>query len=154
MIILYTDGSCSGNPGPGGYGVVIVEDDKVINTIQCRCDNTTNNREEMKAIIWALENFGSPANRAALGFIPIVYSDSAYCVNSFTNWIHNWKANGWTRARGEKLENIDLIKRYDELTTQGYKIDLQKIQGHAGHEYNELADRLATGKIKANEREI
>lgn len=147
-ITLYTDGACSGNPGPGGFGVVVVEEENPINSYQEFSDQTTNNREEMKAIIWALENYGSPANRAALGFIPIVYSDSAYCVNSFTNWIKGWKANGWTRAKGKKLENLDLIKRYDELTCQGYKIDLKKIAGHAGNKWNEMADGLATGRIK------
>lgn len=148
MITLFTDGACSGNPGPGGFGVVVVEEENPINSYQEFSDQTTNNREEMKAIIWALENYGSPANRAALGFIPIVYSDSAYCVNSFTNWIKGWKANGWTRAKGKKLENLDLIKRYDELTCQGYKIDLKKIAGHAGNKWNEMADGLATGRIK------
>lgn len=103
---------------------------------------------EMKAIIWALENYGSPEDRIIIDSIPIVYSDSAYCVNSFTNWIKGWKANGWTRAKGKKLENLDLIKRYDELICQGYKIDLKKIAGHAGNKWNEMADGLATGRIK------
>lgn len=148
MITIYTDGSCSGNPGPGGFGVVVVKDNRVIKSHQEQENSTTNNRMEMKAIIWALENYGSPKDRIIMDSTPIVYSDSAYCVNSFTNWIKGWKANGWTRAKGKKLENLDLIKRYDELTCQGYKIDLRKIAGHAGHEWNEMADGLATGRIK------
>lgn len=105
----------------------------------------------MKAIIWALENYGNPEDRIIRGYIPIVYSDSAYCINSFTNWIHGWKANGWTRAKGKKLENLDLIKRYDKLIEQGYKVNLKKIQGHAGYVGNILADGLATGKISQEE---
>lgn len=153
MFTIYTDGSCSGNPGPGGFGVVVVEswdipeNGVIIDACTKRSPQTTNNREEMKAIIWALENYGDEKHRGNGFVIPIVYSDSAYCVNSFTNWIHGWKANGWTRAKGKKLENLDLIKRYDELVEQGYKIDLRKVEGHAGIEFNELADKLATGKI-------
>ncbi len=143
MMTIYTDGSCSNNPGPGGFGVIIVENGKVIHAYRESRNNTTNNRMEMAAILYALENYGS--------FSPIVYSDSAYCVNSFTKWISGWKANGWTRTRGKKLENLDLIKRYDELISQGKKIDLKKIKGHVGLLYNELADQLATGKITPEE---
>ena len=158
MIALYVDGACSGNPGPGGFGAVVVEyedspeNGSVIRTYSEKSDSTTNNRMEMSAIIWALENYGNWHNKGNKYLLPpIVYSDSAYCVNSFTNWIHGWKANGWTRAKGKKLENLDLIKRYDELTTQGYTIDLRKIAGHAGHKWNEMADDLAVGRITSEE---
>ncbi len=147
MITIYTDGSCSKNPGPGGFGVVVVKDNKVIAAYQEKEDNTTNNRMEMKAIIYALETYGTdPSDFTA----PIVYSDSSYCVNSFTNWIKSWKANGWARAGGKKLENLDLIKTYDMLC-RNYKIDLRKIKGHAGEMYNELADALATGRMTVEE---
>lgn len=148
MLELYVDGACSGNPGPGGWGAVIIKDGKLISTHQGRCEETTNNRMEMMAILWVLENFGSLEDVIINDCIPIVYSDSAYCVNSFTNWIYEWKANGWTRAKGKKLENLDLIKKYYELISRGYKIDLRKIAGHAGHRWNEMADDLATGRIK------
>lgn len=146
MITIYTDGSCKGNPGPGGFGVVVIESwdipehGNIIEAHSEQCSDTTNNREEMKAIIYALEHYGDLVTPV------IVYSDSAYCVNSFTNWIHGWKANGWKRAGNKKLENLDLIQKYDELINQGLKIDLRKIKGHAGETYNELADDLATGK--------
>lgn len=142
MIIIYTDGSCSRNPGPGGFGVVITDNNNIIAQYQERTDSTTNNREEMKAIIWALENYGR-----GLNYPPIVYSDSMYCVNTFNTWMKSWKANGWKRAKGKQVENLDLVKKYDKLIEEGYQIDLRYIKGHAGHEFNELADKLATGTI-------
>ena len=144
---IYTDGSCCGNPGPGGFGVIVVEDNKIIAAHQEQHNSTTNNRMEMAAIIYALENYGAKEGDF---FIPIVYSDSSYCVNSFTAWINNWKANGWKRAGNRKLENLDLIQTYDMLR-QEFKIDLRKIKGHDGHIYNELADGLATGQIPVEE---
>lgn len=152
MITIYTDGSTlkNGSKGAiGGFGVVVVEDDKVIAAYSERTEGTTNNREEMKAIIYALENYGA-ANGEFI--MPIVYSDSMYCVNSFTNWIKGWKANGWVRAGGKKLENLDLIKTYDMLTSRdGRKIDLRYVKGHAGEIYNEIADALATGRMSVEE---
>lgn len=158
MLELYVDGSCSGNPGPGGWGAAVIEywdapeNGEIIHVHSENCSQTTNNREEMKAIIWALENYGNPERRKGNpSLTPVVYSDSAYCVNSFTNWIYGWKTNGWTRAKGKKLENLDLIKKYDELTSKGYAINLQKVPGHAGIFYNELADMLATKRLTAEE---
>lgn len=145
MITIYVDGSCRGNPGPGGFGVIVVEDDKVIAAYQEQHSSTTNNRMEMSAIIYALENYGAKEGDF---FAPIVYSDSMYCVNSFTNWIKNWKANGWVRAGNKSLENKDLILEYDRLTTkEGLRVDLRYVKGHNGTLFNELADQLATGKI-------
>ena len=147
MITVYVDGSCQKNPGPGGFGVIVVENDVVIAAYSERTNDTTNNREEMKAIIYALENYGAKDGEF---FCPIVYSDSSYCVNSFTSWIKGWKANGWVRAGGKKLENLDLIQTYDMLR-QEFKIDLRKIKGHNGHIYNALADGLATGQISVED---
>lgn len=149
MITIYTDGSCKKNPGPGGFGVVVVEDDKVISAYQFSSQMTTNNRMEMEAILYALENYGSEDGDFSA---PVVYSDSMYCVNSFTNWIAGWKRNGWVRAGGKKLENLDLIKTYDMLTSSdGRKIDLRYVKGHAGEIYNEIADALATGRMSVEE---
>ena len=145
MITIYTDGSCKGNPGPGGFGVVVLENDKIIFAHQESSQQTTNNRQEIKAILWALENFGNSQET------PIVYSDSSYCVNSFNTWIHNWKRNGWTRSKGKELENKDLIRKYDSLTSQGYKIDLRKCAGHSGNLWNDLADALAVSAITAED---
>ena len=142
---IYTDGSCSRNPGPGGFGVVITEDGHVINATQARYQNTTNNRMEMAAILWAMRNYGKEHPT------PIVYSDSGYCVNSFTIWWQGWKARGWLRAGNKPLENLDLIKEYDELYQEGYRIDLRQVKGHAGILYNELADQLATASKTVEE---
>lgn len=144
-ITIYTDGSCRNNPGPGGFGVVVVENDKVIHCYSKQCNETTNNREEIKAILYSIILYGNN------GYIPTIYSDSAYCVNTFTNWMYNWHNNGWIKSDKKVPENLDLIKEYYNLENKGYRIDLRKIKGHAGHTYNELADQLATGAITAKE---
>lgn len=162
MKVIYTDGSAKGNGSKnaeGGFGVVVCDvwsdkDQKkylvLADAYQERTIGTTNNREEMKAIIWALEHYGGEEYRGNGVLIPTVYSDSSYCVNSFTNWIQGWKANGWRRAGNKPLENLDLIKKYDELVQEGKKIDLRYIKGHNGHIWNEIADNLATGKISVD----
>ena len=145
MIEVYTDGACSGNPGPGGWGAVVLEDGIVINAASERSPQTTNNKEEMKAILWALQTYGKERP------LPIVWSDSAYSVNTFNSWMWNWKNNGWLKSDGREPENLDLITRYDELTKRDYRIDLRKVAGHSGVKYNEVADGLATGKIRIEE---
>ena len=146
-MIIYTDGSAHPNPGPGGFGVVVLDDDEnLITTYAEYEDNTTNNRQELKAILWALIKYGKSA--AAGSSPPIVYSDSIYCVNTFTNWMYSWAKNNWIKSDKKIPENLDLIKAYYILCKErGYKIDLQKVKGHAGNRWNELADSLATGKI-------
>jgi ribonuclease HI len=143
-MVIYTDGACSGNGGPnsrGGFGVVVVGDDgQIIKVYQKQCENTTNNREELKAILWALWNYGNKTNP------PTIYSDSAYCVNSLNTWVWGWRKNGWTKSDGRTPENIDLMSAYVELINKGYCGNLQKVKGHAGNIYNEMADKLATGK--------
>ena len=79
--------------------------------------------------------------------IPIVYSDSAYCVNTLNEWVFGWAKNGWIKSDKKTPENLKLIKVYYEWYQKGYRINLKKIKGHAGHEFHELADELATGKI-------
>lgn len=156
MLIIYTDGSTLKNGSKdavGGFGVVVCKgepgqhpnDYEIIDAYAERAEGTTNNRMELSAILWAMENYGG---RPGDFFPPLVYSDSMYCINSFTNWIKGWKANGWVRAKNKPLENKDLMQRYDQLTSnQGIKIDLKYIKGHAGEWGNELADQLATGKL-------
>ena len=142
MIVIYTDGSTLKNgskDASGGFGVVVTENDKIIDVHYKTSIGTTNNREEMKAIIWALSKYGYKN--------PIVYSDSGYAVNTFNTWMWNWKRNNWIKSDKKVPENLDLIQIYDELISMNRQIDLRKIKGHAGHEYNELADQLATGKI-------
>lgn len=160
MIVIYTDGSTLKNGAKnakGGFGVVVCKAEphqdpstyKVIAAYSERADGTTNNRMEMSAILWALTHYGAKDGDF---FTPIVYSDSMYCVNSFTNWIKNWKANDWVRSGNKPLENKDLILEYDRLTTkEGLRVDLRYVKGHNGHIWNEVADKLATGKITVEE---
>lgn len=146
MLEIYTDGSTRRNgakDAAGGFGVVVAEDGKVINAYSAFASQTTNNQEEMKAILWAIYHYGDkiPA--------PIVYSDSSYAVNSFTKWLEGWKARGWLKSNNKPVENLSFIKLYDIIKNEQKKeIDLRYIKGHAGHMGNELADQLATGKVK------
>ena len=80
--------------------------------------------------------------------VPIVYSDSNYCVQTFNDWMFRWAALGWVKSDKKTPENLDLIQAYYEWYLKGYRIDLRKVKGHAGHKWNEMADGLATGKIK------
>ena len=154
-MIIYTDGSCLGNGkvvSSGGFGVVVVDkDENLVYTYSKLCkNNTTNNREELKAILYAFFTYGVKDN-GEFTQVPGVYSDSAYCVNTFNEWMFNWARNGWINSSKKTPENIDLIKAYYDYYQQGYRIDLRKIKGHAGHEWNELADQLATGRITPEE---
>ena len=146
-MIIYTDGSCLKNPnGPGGFGVVVLDDNEnLITTHSERSQETTNNREELKAILWAFLRYGEPA--AAGQRYPIIYSDSAYCINTLSLWMFSWAKKGWLKADNKIPENLDLIKPFYNYWQQGFRIELKKIAGHAGHKWNELADQLATGKI-------
>ena len=144
---IYVDGSCRKNPGPGSWAAIVVEDGIVIDAIQSDIvPDTTNNRMEMSAILWAKEKYGS-----AWRNIPTVYTDSAYALNSFTVWLPNWKRNGWTKYDGGQIENIDLVKLYDKLDSIGFQAIIKKVSGHSGHKWNELADQLATRKITSEE---
>ena len=149
-MIFYTDGSAHPNPGPGGYGIVGVEND-VVSFIRSRQYKgpVTNNEMELKAILYIMLNYGEKCDD--WGQPPIVYSDSAYCVNTFNEWMFNWARNGWIKSNKKVPENLDLIQAYYDLYKQGFRIDLRKIKGHAGHEWNELADQLATGYISEEE---
>lgn len=142
MIELYVDGSCKGNgkiSNVGGFGVVVTKDGEVVTTYSKRSENTTNNREEIRAILYAMLLYGSKDNP------PIVYSDSAYCVNTFNDWMFRWAKNNWIKSDKKTPENLDLIKEYYNWYQKGYRIDLRKIKGHIGNKYNEMADKLATG---------
>ena len=144
-MIIYTDGSCNYNPGPGGFGVIILDNkENFITYYSERSKNTTNNREELKAILWTFLRFGEPA--ASGNDIPIVYSDSAYAINTFTSWMFNWEKNGWIKSDKKIPENLDLIKPFFEYWKRGYRINLQKVKGHAGCHWNELVDKIAKGE--------
>ena len=152
-MIWYTDGSCCGNGkaiNKGGFGVVVLDDQQqLVRTYGKQSENTTHNREELKAILYCMLNFGTKVNPDEFQTtIPIVYSDSAYCVNTFNEWMFNWAKNGWIKSDKKTPENLDLIQAYYDWYQKGYRIDLRKIKGHAGHQWNEMADALATGKLQ------
>lgn len=158
VIHIYTDGSARNNGyenSHGGFGVVVIQapefcvdntEGKLIQVIQQSARPTTNNREEMKAILWAMENYGKDPSGT-----PIVYSDSSYAVNTFNQWMWSWKENGWKRANKSAPENLDLVQKYDRLIQRGCRIQLEKVRGHSGDRWNELADMLATGRITEEE---
>lgn len=154
MVTVYTDGACQGNgkkENSGGFGVVVInEKQEIIEQYSKLCSNTTNNREELKAILYALIKYGTQETAAwelHPQTPPIVYSDSAYAVNTLTNWMFSWEKNNWKKADKQTPENLDLIQAYFELYQKGYRIDLRKVKGHAGNKWNEMADALATGRI-------
>lgn len=147
-MIIYTDGSCRSNGNPdaiGGFGVVAVDEEKGLYTYAHQEIGTTNNRQELKAVLYAMLNFGEKDF-----FAPTVYCDSAYVVNTFNDWMFRWADNNWKTSTNKTPENLDLIQNYYEWYQKGYRINLQKIKGHSGNKWNELADRLATGKEKAS----
>ena len=150
---IYVDGSASPNPGKGGFGVVIINENNEIETCYAHYeDETTNNRQELKAILYALIRWGEKLSDLNWhDSIPVVYSDSSYAVNTFNNWMFSWKNNGWKKSDNQIPENLDLIEAYYNLYQNGYRIDLRKIKGHAGELGNELADRLATRKMTVKE---
>ena len=149
-MICYVDGSCRANGQDnsiGGFGVVVLDD--AGNLLTCYqklgAEGSTNNREEMKAILYTLIIYGSQYET------PIVYSDSSYAVNTFTNWMYSWKEHGWIKGDKKEPENMDLVVPYYKLRLAGYNIDLRYVKGHAGHKWNEVADKLATGMITVEE---
>lgn len=134
--IIYTDGACKGNPGPGGYGVVVVYDDIVVKMSK-GYHATTNNRQEIMGVIAALEEFGP-------GKHFIICTDSGYTIDGATNWLKGWIRNNWTTYQtGTPVKNADLWKIMDELLKLN-KVVFHKVPGHAGDPFNEMADNLAT----------
>ena len=134
---IFCDGSCAPNPGPGGWGTVAVEGGHVRWHL---CGSgpgmTTNNQMEYTAIIQALRKLPSGATAT-------IYSDSELCVNSITQWARKWEANGWSRAGGKKVENLELVREAYALFNAQPNVELQWIRGHAGWQWNEAANFLA-----------
>lgn len=138
-LFAYTDGACSGNPGPGGWGVLLraMDGETVLKERELNGGEaeTTNNRMELLAAISALETLERPSK------ITIV-TDSAYVKNGVTGWIHGWKRNGWKTASKKPVKNVDLWQRLDEAQ-QRHDVTWKWVKGHAGHPENERADELA-----------
>ncbi len=133
---IFTDGACSGNPGKGGYGVVLKYKENVKELSQGFLA-TTNNRMEILAAIKGLEVLKEPCKVT-------LYSDSKYLVDSVNQgWIIKWQKNNWYRTKNEKAKNVDLFKRLLELLDK-HKVEFVWVKGHAGHEENERCDFLAT----------
>ena len=137
-LFAYTDGACSGNPGPGGWGAILIarEDGAVVKERELKGGeaDTTNNRMEMLAAINVLETLSRSSTLT-------VVTDSAYVKDGITKWIHGWKKNGWKKKGGE-IKNIDLWKRLDEAQSR-HRVTWEWVKGHAGHPENERADELA-----------
>ncbi|MHA6346223.1 ribonuclease HI [Roseivivax sp. CAU 1761] len=138
-LIAFTDGACSGNPGPGGWGVLLraMDGDTVVKERELQGGEaaTTNNRMELLAAITALESLARPSSIT-------VVTDSAYVKNGVTAWIHSWKKNGWKTAAKKPVKNAELWRRLDEAQKR-HEVRWQWIKGHAGHPENERADALA-----------
>lgn len=138
-ITIYTDGACSGNPGDGGYGAILMYGD-YIKEISGGEINTTNNRMEMKAVIEALKMLKEPCEVE-------IYSDSAYVVNAFNeNWIENWRARNWRKSDGKAVLNVELWQMLIKLTNK-HSVKFIKVKGHSDNEYNNRCDELARGAI-------
>lgn len=138
-LYAYTDGACSGNPGPGGWGALLIarNGEEIVKERELNggAAETTNNQMELLAAITALETLSTPSR------ITIV-TDSVYVKDGITKWIHGWKARGWKTAAKKPVKNEELWKRLDEAT-QKHDVTWEWVKGHAGHPENERADELA-----------
>ena len=138
-LFAYTDGACSGNPGPGGWGVLLraMDGDSIVKERELSGGegDTTNNRMELMAAISALETLTRPSALT-------ITTDSAYVKNGVTSWIHGWKKNGWKTADRKPVKNVDLWQRLDAAQAR-HTVTWAWIKGHAGHPENERADELA-----------
>lgn len=137
-VTIYTDGACSGNPGPGGWGAILMSGThrKELNGSE---PQTTNNRMELMAAIIALETLKGPS-------VVELYTDSVYVRSGITQWIHNWKRKGWKTADKKPVKNAELWQRLEQATHR-HEITWHWLKGHAGHPENERADELARQAI-------
>ena len=138
QVVIHTDGACSGNPGPGGWGAVLhyaASDALREKELWGGELQTTNNRMELMAAIQALEALKRPC-RVEL------HTDSQYVMKGISEWIHGWKRRGWKTADKKPVKNVDLWRRLDEARLR-HEVDWRWVKGHAGHQFNERADELA-----------
>ena len=153
MIKIYTDGSARKKGKECGFGVVVLEDfwipeleeecTRLLRNIHQSCEDSTNNREEMKAILAAYQYIEDYNLKRV-----VIYSDSAYCVNMINEWMDNWKANGWRKYDNGEIQNLDLVQQlYDYKHRQGNNVIIKKVDGHTGNIGNEMADALATDNM-------
>lgn len=146
-IRIYTDGSSKGNPGPGGWGAIIISSEQPASSIQIkelggREERTTNNRMEMTA---AIESLRSTRENSEIE----IYSDSEYLIKGITMWVHSWQKNGWRTKSKDPVLNQDLWETL-LLETQKRNVEWKKVAGHSGHELNERCDEIATTMADGN----
>jgi ribonuclease HI len=133
-VVIYTDGACSGNPGPGGWGSVLMYNGHR-RELSGGERETTNNRMEMMAVIQALETLKRPCE-------VVIHTDSTYVMKGMTEWLAGWKSRGWKTASKQPVKNVDLWERLDEAVTR-HRVDWRWVKGHSGVPENERADELA-----------
>ena len=138
--VIYTDGACSGNPGPGGWGAEILNEEKIDTNISGKEQSTTNNRMELMAPIMALRKIKKASKIT-------IYTDSTYLKKGITTWVKNWEKNGWKSTNKKPVKNKDLWVTLNELSKE-HVIDWKWVKAHAGNKYNEIADKLATDAIR------
>jgi len=137
-----TDGACSGNPGPGGWGGLIIFDDKSELEIGGYEQNTTNNRMELTAAIKTLEKLKTYKLKENFK----LRTDSKYVIEGYTKWIINWKRNGWKTSSGKSVQNLDLWQKIDQLRIKG--LVMEYVKGHSGDKQNDRVDKIATNYSK------
>lgn len=138
QVEIYTDGACRGNPGPGGWGVVLRRG-TVEKELYGGVPQTTNNQMELTAVIRALEALKEPCD-------VMLYTDSKYVIDGITQWIHGWKRNGWRTAGKQPVKNGELWQQLDQARAR-HTVQWQWVKGHSGHPENERADQLANRGI-------
>jgi len=137
---IYTDGACSGNPGPGGWGAVIFDQNNKQKNISGSEKNTTNNRMELLAAIMSLKKIKTNSE-------VVIFTDSIYVKNGITEWMKNWKKNRWKNSSKKPVKNKDLWVKLDKLC-EANSVSWKWVKGHSTNEFNNLADELATKAIK------
>jgi ribonuclease HI len=142
-VVIYTDGACSGNPGPGGWGAILLSGERK-KEICGGEPATTNNRMELMAAIQALEGLKRPCKVE-------LHTDSQYVMKGISEWIHGWKTRGWKTADKKPVKNEDLWRRLDEARLR-HEVAWRWVKGHAGHDLNERADALARQGLEAHGR--
>jgi ribonuclease HI len=138
-VVIYTDGACKGNPGVGGWGAILICNNKSKEIFGYE-KNTTNNRMEMLAVISALQALNKPCEVQ-------IFTDSKYVQQGMLSWMSNWKNNNWKNSQKQDVKNIDLWKALD-LEASKHIIDWKWVKGHSGDKYNEIADALANKGIE------
>ena len=138
-VVIFTDGSCEGNPGPGGYAAIVQTGDETTEVTGGERE-TTNNRMELMAVIKGLQSLDEPA-------VVRIVTDSQYVAKGMTSWIHSWRRKGWKTSTGAPVKNRDLWEALDALSRK-HRVTWEWVKGHAGHPENERADALAREAIR------